>query len=63
MSLNVYTPKNRAQLHEAKTNKFARRNKSIHYIVGDFNPPAQRWTDLLSKGEPLNQTAPSNDWM
>ena len=47
MSLNVYTPKNRAQLLEAKSNKFARRNKSIRYIVGDFNAPAQKWTDLF----------------
>lgn len=47
MRLNVYTHKNRAQLLEAKTNKFARRNKSIHYIVGDFNAPAQKRTDLF----------------
>lgn len=47
MSLNVYTPKNRAQLREAKPNKFARRNKSIHYIVGDFNALTQKWTDLF----------------
>lgn len=47
MSLNVYTPKNRAQLLEAKSNKFARSNKSIHYTVGDFNAPAQKWTDLF----------------
>lgn len=62
MSLNVYTPKNRAQLREAKPNKFAR-NKSIHYIVGDFNALTQKWTDLFIKRAPLNQTAPSNDWM